>query len=28
VITAEELELMLKDYYRLHGWDETGRPNS
>jgi aldehyde:ferredoxin oxidoreductase len=27
-ITVEELELMLKDYYRLHGWDETGRPTS
>jgi len=27
-ITAEELELMLKDYYRLHGWDETGQPIS
>ena len=28
VITTEELELMLKDYYRLHGWDETGRPTT
>jgi aldehyde:ferredoxin oxidoreductase len=28
VITAEELEIMLKDYYRLHGWDETGQPIS
>ena len=26
VITEEELEIMLKDYYRLHGWDETGQP--
>ena len=26
VITEEELEVMLKDYYRLHGWDETGQP--
>lgn len=28
VITREELEIMLKDYYRLHGWDETGQPGS
>ena len=28
VITTEELELMLKDYYQLHGWDETGQPIS
>jgi aldehyde:ferredoxin oxidoreductase len=28
VITADELEVMLKDYYRLHGWDETGLPVS
>ena len=28
VITEDELEIMLKEYYRLHGWDETGRPNS
>jgi aldehyde:ferredoxin oxidoreductase len=28
VITEEELEIMLKDYYRLHGWDETGLPIS
>jgi len=28
VITEEELEIMLKDYYRLHGWDETGQPIS
>jgi aldehyde:ferredoxin oxidoreductase len=27
VITEEELEIMLKDYYRLHGWDETGSPD-
>ncbi len=27
-ITTEELEHMLKDYYRLHGWDEIGRPIS
>jgi aldehyde:ferredoxin oxidoreductase len=26
VITEEELEVMLKDYYRLHGWDENGQP--
>jgi aldehyde:ferredoxin oxidoreductase len=25
-LTINELELMLKDYYRLHGWDESGRP--
>jgi aldehyde:ferredoxin oxidoreductase len=28
VITTEELELMIKDYYRLHGWDEMGQPIS
>jgi aldehyde:ferredoxin oxidoreductase len=27
-LTEDELEFMLKDYYRLHGWDETGRPPS
>jgi aldehyde:ferredoxin oxidoreductase len=27
VITEEELEIMLKDYYRLHGWDEKGLPD-
>jgi len=26
VITPEELEIMLKEYYQLQGWDETGRP--
>jgi aldehyde:ferredoxin oxidoreductase len=25
-ITEEELEIMLKDYYRLRGWDDMGRP--
>jgi aldehyde:ferredoxin oxidoreductase len=25
-ITGQELEIMLKDYYRLHGWDEDGHP--
>ena len=28
VITEDELEIMLKEYYRLHGWDETGRPST
>jgi aldehyde:ferredoxin oxidoreductase len=28
VITEDELEIMLKEYFRLHGWDETGRPTS
>jgi len=28
VITEDELEIMLKEYYRLHGWDETGQPIS
>ncbi len=28
VITEDELETMLKEYYRLHGWDETGQPIS
>jgi aldehyde:ferredoxin oxidoreductase len=26
VITEEELEIMLKEYYQLQGWDETGQP--
>ena len=26
VITEDELETMLQDYYRLHGWDEMGQP--
>ncbi len=26
VITEEEMEFMLKDYYRLRGWDEKGKP--
>ena len=26
VITKAEMEAMLKDYYRLHGWDENGNP--
>ena len=25
-ITEEEMEFMLRDYYRLRGWDEMGRP--
>jgi aldehyde:ferredoxin oxidoreductase len=25
-ITEEEMEVMLKDYYRLRGWDEQGIP--
>ncbi|SDO53809.1 aldehyde ferredoxin oxidoreductase family protein [Desulforhopalus singaporensis] len=25
-LTAEEMEYMLQDYYRLRGWDEKGRP--
>ncbi len=28
VITEEELETMLQDYYRLHGWDQNGIPAS
>ena len=28
VITEDELEIMLNEYYRLHGWDETGQPLS
>jgi aldehyde:ferredoxin oxidoreductase len=28
VITEEELESMLQDYYRLHGWDEKGNPGN
>ena len=26
VITEEELEVMLREYYQLQGWDETGQP--
>ena len=26
VITEHELEVMLKDYYQLQGWDEEGNP--
>ena len=26
VITEEQLEVMLKEYYLLQGWDETGQP--
>jgi len=26
VITAAEMETLLNDYYRLHGWDEQGVP--
>ena len=26
VITEQEMQTMLKDYYRLHGWDEAGNP--
>lgn len=26
VITEAEMESMLKDYYRLHGWDDDGVP--
>ncbi|RPJ75775.1 MAG: aldehyde:ferredoxin oxidoreductase, partial [Desulfobacteraceae bacterium] len=26
VITAAEMETLLADYYRLHGWDERGVP--
>jgi aldehyde:ferredoxin oxidoreductase len=24
VITEAEMEILLKDYYRLHGWDANG----
>ncbi len=27
VITEEQLEVMLKEYYQLQGWDETGQPS-
>jgi aldehyde:ferredoxin oxidoreductase len=26
VITEQEMETMLREYYRLHGWDEAGKP--
>lgn len=26
VITEEEMDLMLKEYYKVRGWDEEGRP--
>jgi aldehyde:ferredoxin oxidoreductase len=25
VITEDQLEVMLKEYYQLQGWDETGK---
>jgi aldehyde:ferredoxin oxidoreductase len=25
VITEDQLEVMLKEYYLLQGWDETGQ---
>ena len=28
VITESEMEALLKDYYRLHGWDDNGVPPS
>jgi aldehyde:ferredoxin oxidoreductase len=28
VITAAEMETLLQDYYRLHGWDEKGVPKN
>lgn len=27
LITVEEIDYMLKDYYLLHGWDENGVPS-
>ncbi|MBW2181047.1 MAG: aldehyde ferredoxin oxidoreductase C-terminal domain-containing protein, partial [Deltaproteobacteria bacterium] len=27
VITEEQMDQMLKDYYKARGWDETGRPS-
>jgi aldehyde:ferredoxin oxidoreductase len=27
-LTEDELDYMLKDYYRLHGWNEEGQPPS
>jgi aldehyde:ferredoxin oxidoreductase len=26
VITEDQLEVMLKEYYQLQGWDEAGKP--
>jgi len=26
VITESEMETLLQEYYRLHGWDEQGVP--
>nr|MCU0539452.1 aldehyde ferredoxin oxidoreductase C-terminal domain-containing protein [Desulfobacterales bacterium] len=28
VITAAEMETLLQDYYRLHGWDDKGAPKN
>ncbi|MEE8541816.1 MAG: aldehyde ferredoxin oxidoreductase C-terminal domain-containing protein, partial [Desulfobacterales bacterium] len=25
-LPEDEFEIMLQDYYRLHGWDEKGEP--
>lgn len=27
VITVEELDFMLDEYYKLRGWDSQGRPS-
>ena len=27
IMTEEELETMLQDYYRLHGWNKNGHPD-
>jgi aldehyde:ferredoxin oxidoreductase len=26
IITRQELDIMLDDYYRLRGWDQNGVP--
>jgi aldehyde:ferredoxin oxidoreductase len=28
VISEHEMEVLLKDYYRPHGWDKNGIPQS
>ncbi len=28
VVNADNLAIMLREYYELHGWDEEGRPSS
>ena len=28
VVTEEEIDTMVHDYYRLRGWDQNGQPGA